>query len=162
AVLTWFATHPQSYYRTKLAGVDFPGMARDAREAETGVPHLHFNGAGGNVGAGKWNDGEPENRQVLADRVAAAMGEAWEKIETRPVGAGEVGWRGAEVRRPVAEHLDEAALEAPLANRVSPPMDRFRAATRLVWLRRCRAGDPIPVGCLRLGDVRVLHLPGEL
>ncbi len=162
AVLTWFATHPQSYYRTKLAGVDFPGMARDAREAETGVPHLHFNGAGGNIGAGKWNDGSPENRQILADRVAAAMREAWETVETRPLEVGEVDWRVEAVRLPVAEHLDEAVLEATLANRIEPPMDRFRAATRLAWLRRCREGDPIPVGCLRLGDIRVLHLPGEL
>src|SRR5690606_29269329 len=93
AVLTWFATHPQSYYRTKLASIDFPGIARNIRESESGVPHLHFNGAGGNVGAGKWNDGSPENRQVLADRMATAMREAWEAVETRPLAAGEVDWR---------------------------------------------------------------------
>ncbi|HRQ90338.1 MAG TPA: hypothetical protein PLA50_16180 [Bacteroidia bacterium] len=162
AVLTWFATHPQSYYRTKQATVDFPGMARAARETETGIPHLHFNGAGGNVGAGKWNDGAPENRQVLADRVTAAMREAWEKVEKRPLSAGEVDWQVERVALPVAAHLDEAKLEEFIANRVEPPMDRFRAATRLTWLRRCREGDTIPVGCLRLGDVRVLHLPGEL
>ena len=162
AVLTWFATHPQSYYRTKQAGVDFPGMARESREAETGVPHLHFNGAGGNIGAGKWNDGAPENRQVLADRVISAMREAWGKIETRPLAEGEVDWRVEKVLLPVAEHLDEAELETAIANRITPPMDRFRLAARLTWLRRCREGDPIPVGCLRLGDIRVLHLPGEL
>ena len=33
--------------------------------------HVHFNGAGGNIGAGKWNDGATENRLVLADRLAA-------------------------------------------------------------------------------------------
>lgn len=162
AVLTWFATHPQSYYRTKLASVDFPGIARDTRESESGVPHLHFNGAGGNVGAGKWNDGSPENRQVLADRMATAMREAWEAVETRPLAAGEVDWRVEPVHLPVADHLDEEELQAILSNRVAPPKDRFRAATRLAWLRRGEAGDTIPVGCLTLGDVRVLHLPGEL
>ena len=65
AVLTYYATHPQSYYRTGLANPDFPGMARNARQETTGIPHIHFNGAGGNIGAGKWNDGEPANRQVL-------------------------------------------------------------------------------------------------
>ncbi|MHB1561240.1 MAG: hypothetical protein ACYC61_27660, partial [Isosphaeraceae bacterium] len=64
AVLTYYATHPQSYYRTGLANPDFPGMARDAREKATGVPHIHFDGAGGNIGAGKWNDGSASNRQV--------------------------------------------------------------------------------------------------
>src|SRR5690606_15195015 len=63
---------------------------------------------------------------------------------------------------PVADHLDEAALEATIANRVAPPADRYRAAGHLAWLRRCRQEDPIPVGCLRLGDARILHLPGEL
>ena len=57
--LTYYATHPQSYYRTGLANPDFPGIARDLRQADTGVPHVHFDGAGGNVGAGKWNDGRP-------------------------------------------------------------------------------------------------------
>jgi len=39
----------------------------------TGVLHVHFDGAGGNIGAGKYNDGAHENRQVLADRMAAGM-----------------------------------------------------------------------------------------
>jgi hypothetical protein len=56
---TYYATHPQSYYRTGLANPDFPGLARDRRQQETGVPHVHFDGAGGNIGAGKWNDGSP-------------------------------------------------------------------------------------------------------
>ncbi|MFK7817314.1 MAG: hypothetical protein AB8G99_01235, partial [Planctomycetaceae bacterium] len=45
AVLTYYATHPQSYYRTGEANPDFPGMARNARQKELGVPHIHFNGA---------------------------------------------------------------------------------------------------------------------
>ena len=32
-VLTWYATHPQSYYLTGRAHPDFPGMARSLREA---------------------------------------------------------------------------------------------------------------------------------
>ncbi len=48
--LTFYATHPQSYYRTGLANPDFPGLARQQREDETKVMHIHFNGAGGNIG----------------------------------------------------------------------------------------------------------------
>jgi len=47
--LTYYACHPQSYYRTGLANPDFPGLARNARQEATGVPHLHFDGAGGNT-----------------------------------------------------------------------------------------------------------------
>ena len=46
-------------------------LARALREQEThGVPHIHFNGAGGNVTAGKYNDGSPSNRMILAHRLA--------------------------------------------------------------------------------------------
>ena len=86
AVLTFYATHPQSFYRTGGANPDFPGMARNARQAETGVFHLHFNGAGGNIGAGKFNDGSTENRQVLADKVAAGMREAFANQKKQDVG----------------------------------------------------------------------------
>jgi len=162
AALTSYATHPQSYYRTGLASVDFPGLARNQREEDTGVPHLHFTGAGGNIGAGKWNDGSPENRQVLAGRVAAGMKRAWETTSKHPLRPDDVSWDVVPVVLPVADHLDEEELEQRLANRIVTPSKRFFAAKSLVWLRRCRAGDAIPLGCLTLGDARVLHLPGEL
>ena len=90
--LTYYATHPQSYYRTGLANPDFPGMARDQRQKATGVPHVHFDGAGGNIGAGKYNDGAHENRQILADRVADGMLRAWEATRKSPIAASDVGW----------------------------------------------------------------------
>ena len=71
AAVTWYATHPQSYYRTGMPTPDFPGLARNARQAATGIPHIHFYGAGGNVVAGKWNDGSRKNRKILTGRVAA-------------------------------------------------------------------------------------------
>src|SRR5690606_14856903 len=46
AVLTYYATHPQSHYGEGHVSADFVGMARSAREAALpGVPHIHFNGA---------------------------------------------------------------------------------------------------------------------
>ncbi len=162
AVLTYYATHPQSYYRTGLANPDFPGMARDAREKATGVPHIHFDGAGGNIGAGKWNDGSPSNRQVLADRVADGMVRAWESTTRTPIGAADLGWTSIPVRLPVSPHLDETALRKILDDAAKPPLARGDAARELAWLLRCRAGDTIDVTCLRLGKARILHLPGEL
>lgn len=160
--LTYYATHPQSYYRTGNANPDFPGIARDARQAATGVPHIHFNGAGGNVAAGKWNDGSPANRQILADRVAEGMARAWEANQKTPITADDLGWSTRAVALPVAPHLDEGRLLAVLENKAAKVKDRAKAANDLVWLRRCRAGDTIDVSCLQLGPARVLHLPGEL
>ncbi len=160
--LTYYATHPQSYYRTGGANPDFPGLARDQRQAATGVPHIHFNGAGGNVGAGKWNDGSHENRQILADRVAAGMASAWRGTTKTPISATDIGWERFPVALPPGPHLDAKRLQAILDNPHAPVRERIEAANDLVWLRRCLSGDTIDITCLRLGRARVLHMPGEL
>lgn len=162
AVFTYYATHPQSYYRTGKANPDFPGMARNARQEATGVPHIHFNGAGGNIGAGKYNNGSPENRQVLADRVSDAMQRAWKSLQRSPITSDDVAWTTLPVKLPPGKHLVEADLVATLTSKDAPPPKKLTAATQLAWLRRCKAEEAIDVGCLSLGKARVLHLPGEL
>jgi hypothetical protein len=162
AALTYYATHPQSYYRTGLANPDFPGIARDQRQAATKVPHVHFNGAGGNIGAGKWNDGSHENRQILADRVATGMAKALTATVKTPIAATDIAWESIPVALPPAPHLDVAKLEAVVNDASKPARERAAAAEELVWLRRCQAGDAIEVTCLHLGRARVLHMPGEL
>ncbi|HWB98545.1 MAG TPA: hypothetical protein VG672_17665, partial [Bryobacteraceae bacterium] len=65
--ITYYATHPQSYYGKGEVSADFPGLARALREGVLPeVAHIHFNGASGNVTAGKYNDGAHENRPHLA------------------------------------------------------------------------------------------------
>jgi len=156
--LTYYATHPQSYYRTGQATPDFPGLARNARQAATGVLHVHFCGAGGNIGAGKYNDGAHENRQVLADRMAAGMELAWQQTERVPITATDVRWKSVDV----APYLQEPELLARINDASQPVRNRFYAAGWLAWLRRCAAGDTIDIGCLTLASARVLHMPGEL
>lgn len=161
-VMTYFATHPQSYYRTGQANPDFPGYARNRRAEATKVPHVHFNGAGGNIGAGKWNDGSKENRMILASKVEQAMQTAFDKSELIDVNAANVGWKVVKRTLPVAEHLDEATLVSLLENPDTNPTERLTAAKHLAWLRRSAAGAEIDIQCLSLGKARVLHMPGEL
>lgn len=160
--LTYYATHPQSYYRTGKANPDFPGMARDQRQEVTGVPHVHFNGAGGNIGAGKYNDGRPEMRAVLTDRVAKGMTRAWESERKIPIAKKDVDWTVARVAFPPSSHLQREQLVEQLNNKQRTSRERVLAACKLAWLLRCERGNEIDIGCLTLGDVRVLHLPGEL
>jgi hypothetical protein len=160
--LSYYATHPQSYYRTGLANPDFPGMARDQRQAATRIPHIHFNGAGGNIGAGKWNDGAHENRQILADRIAAGMAKAWEATQKTPIFSSDLAWESIATALPPAPHLDEKRLLADVNDTSKPARTRAEAAGELVWLRRCFARDKIDIACLHLGKARVLHMPGEL
>jgi hypothetical protein len=162
AVLSYYATHPQSYYRTGMPNPDFPGLARFFRQlAVPAALHVHFNGAGGNVGAGKYNDGSPENRLVLAERLADAMRRAWNSTKRQPITAADVGWTVESVALPPGTNLTAAKLESDLKDRAGA----FVAAgspSRLAWLRRCQAGHQLDVQCLRLGRSRLLHLPGEL
>lgn len=158
AVLSYYATHPQSYYRTGIPNPDFPGVARFFRQlAVPEALHVHFDGAGGNLGAGKYNDGSATNRLVLAERLADGMRRAWGNTKRQPVTPDDVGWSVESVALPVAKHLSVEKLEAQLTSRESG----FNAS-RLAWLRRCRDGHRIDVTCLRLGTARILHLPGEL
>jgi hypothetical protein len=162
AVLSYFATHPQSYYRTGVPNPDFPGVARFLRQlAVPAALHVHFNGAGGNVGAGKYNDGSPANRRLLAERLADGMRRAWEGTRREPLTADTVTWTVESVPLPPAQHLSVAQLEAQLKGREASFVT-LGGASRLAWLRRCQAGHRVQVACLGLGRARLLHLPGEL
>jgi len=162
AVLTYYATHPQSYYGKGDVNPDFPGLARGSREQATGVPHIHFCGAGGNVGAGKYNDGATENRAVLAERLADGMRRALESEQRVPVATSDLGWTHRDLHLPPTPHLTMDALETLLADASKSAKDKIYAATQWIWLRRCAVRDPIQVSCLKIGPARVLHLPGEL
>jgi hypothetical protein len=163
AVLSYYATHPMSYYGRGLVNWDLIGMAReDQSEARGGLPWIHFNGAGGNVAAGKYNDGSEANRPILAERVETGMRRAWESQVKQTLTAEEVGWAVEPVAFPVRETLVEETLLEKLADRSLQDPDRIRAARDLVFLRRVRDGHRIGIACLTLGEARILHLPGEL
>ena len=160
AVLSYFATHPQSYYRTGIPSPDFPGIARFLRgQGQPKALHVHFNGAGGNIGAGKYNDGNTENRILLAQRLADGMLTAWEGTEKFPLTSSSVAWKSEPVALPLAKHLDERALMDKIETKSS---DGYEAITQLAYLRRVKSGHKIDITCLSIGDARVIHMPGEL
>jgi len=162
AVLSYYACHPQSYYRMGIPSPDFPGIARFFRQqAVPEALHVHFTGPGGNIGAGKYNDGSRENRVALALRLADGMKRAWDATKVFPVSALCVQWRVEPVVLPLAPHLDEAKLRADVA-KVSEPKISQAAADHLAWLLRCKSGHKIDIAMLAVGDARVLHMPGEL
>ena len=162
ATLTFYATHPQSYYRTGQANPDFPGMARNALQKELGSPVIHFNGAGGNIGAGKYNDGDHSNRQVLADKVHRGMTTARENLNFVTATDSDIVWATKPVVLPLGKHMTEANI-APVFEEENPKAPSLRtAAKHLAWLRRSQAGATIDIGCLSLGPIRILFMPGEL
>ena len=163
AVLTYYATHPQSYHGRGAVSSDTVGLARAMRERELpGVPLIHFDGASGNVTVGKYYDGTRESREALAARVADGMRAAWQAIERRPIGAGDLSWRVMPVVLPVSPRMVEDDLRREMTAEKTDPKQRARAAKDLAWIARVREGQPINVACLRLGDVYVMHMPAEL
>jgi putative membrane-bound dehydrogenase-like protein len=163
AVLTAYATHPQSYYRTGVPSPDFPGIARFLRSQDLPTAlHVHFTGAAGNVAAGKYNDGGPANRILLATRLAAAMRRSFAAAEAarRPLEPADVGFAGVPVVLEPRAELDRERLVGEV--RAGGDRGTFAAVDALAWATRASTGRPILVTCLRVGDVRMLHLPGEL
>lgn len=161
--ITYYATHPQSYYGKGGVSCDFPGLARRLRDkALPQVPHIHFNGASGNITAGKYNDGDPSNRPVLAGRLADGMRQAWEGTSKIPVTTADVEYRVQSVALPPyrSDNLDK--LREQLQNEQGTATSRITAAMHLSWIGRCVDGHKLDLTALRVGSVWVLHLPGEL
>jgi len=162
AAMSYYACHPQSHYGKGAVSCDFPGLARNRFQAKIGIPLLHFNGAGGNVTAGKYNDGDPVNRDVLAGRLERGMSDAWRATKKSLVGASDIRWHIVPVALPPASYLDEQSLRSTLADPKRSTRERVRAARNLAWLERCNSGLKIELTCLSAGPVRILHMPGEL
>jgi len=161
AILSYYACHPQSYYQRGIPSPDFPGIARFIRGQDlNNTLHLHFNGAGGNVTAGKYNDGAEANRMILATRLADAMREAHANTEKSPLSSDDITWKSLPVALPIARHLIEQDLVAKLKE--TPAKGYVSLADQLAFLRRVQAGHKIDISCLGVGKARCLHLPGEL
>jgi hypothetical protein len=120
---------------------------------------VHFNGAGGNLGAGKYNDGSPTNRAVLAGRLADGMARAWKATTRTAIRSEDVEWRSETLLLPVAAHLKASELDQAV-RRPTPQIHVL--AAQLAYVERVQAGKGCDIGCLRLGNVRILHMPGEL
>lgn len=161
AILSYYATHPQSYYRTGIPNPDFVGVARFFRQmAVPEALHVHFNGAGGNIAAGKYNDGSHENRLIFAQRLAAGMQKAWEVTRKEPITAANVSWTVEKVALPPALYLNDMQEKLKESNELLKKNSGI--ARKMAWLRRTQAGKTIDISCLSLNDSRILHMPGEL
>ncbi|SFI29496.1 hypothetical protein [Planctomicrobium piriforme] len=162
ASLTYYATHPMSYYGTGDLTSDFIGLAREQRvKALPEIAHIHFNGAGGNVAAGKYNDGSPEARIQLTDRVEQGMKAAWEATVRTPITVADVDWRTTIVRLPLPDYLSIESERAKLEKETVKDNRTF--APIIAWVERSENGVvPVELSCLQLKNVAILHMPGEL
>lgn len=161
AALYHYSVHPMSYYGQGGVSSDFVGAARLLAETESpGVFSIYASGCSGNTIAGKYNDGDPANRAVLASRLHRGMVEAWRASQRVPID--EVSFRNVTFTLPLRE--EEAFQEAGLRERIANgprPFDQCLAALGLSWRQRVEAGRPLDLPVLDLGSAVYAVLPAE-
>jgi hypothetical protein len=151
-----------TFYGKGDVSCDFPGLARTRRQKDTpGVKQIYCTGCSGDVIAGKYNDGSPGNRPVLAERVCQGMLAAWKatrRHRLEQIGFRSVPMRLAPRRGPGFSLEDFRRIVAdPKATR----LDRFEAALGLSWRERYDAGHAIDVPAIDFGPAHVVLMPAE-
>ncbi|MGN6494758.1 MAG: hypothetical protein ACTHLE_22410 [Agriterribacter sp.] len=161
AAITFYTTHPQSYYGDGDVTCEFIGLARNEFEKEIGAPVIHFNGASGNIAAGKYNNGTQKAREQLTRRVREGMKGAWQQSLKNREKPEVVQWRNTEIKLPLGKNIQEEDLRQRLADTSLNIHMKFRAAEKLAWYQRSIAGVKINVTALRLNNTWILSIPGE-
>jgi len=157
-----YATHPMSYYGQGGVSADFVGMARDHRQRDDfQVTQIYGSGCSGDITAGKYNDGSPAMRAILAERLYQGMKTAWEATRRGPLQ--HVAFRCTTFD--LDFHEDEAfavpALEKTLHDANAGVTDRILAAMSLSSRHRQARGQEIDLPCVDFGPAQLLVLPGE-
>ena len=155
-----YAVHPMSNWGSGRVTADFPGLARSRRQLDDpAVFQIYASGCAGDVTPGRYNDGGPKQKEVLAGRLYDAMVTAWKKTQRYPLRKAD--FRNAPLQLPPrdTEGYTNAALTAQLDHPDSKK--RCLAAMGLSWKQRLDAGQPIDLAALDLGEAIIVLLPGE-
>ena len=166
--LHYYATHPQTFYGDARVSWDSVGMARERMEKATGTFQMYFTGCGGNVTVGKYNDGNRESREQLATRLLDAMqrsdavGERMVQVDVSRLKSSDIGWDAAPIKFTVRETgtFDPELLRKQLAPD-QPFQTRLTAAMFSGFGQRLREGYVAQATRLRIGEIDIVHLPGE-
>ena len=112
----YYACHPMSYYGDGRVSADFCGLARKQRQQqEPDCTHLYFNGCGGNIGAGKYNDGSKEMRPVLTQRILDGIVGSEKSLDPQPIES--VAWETFDIQPPSDKRFDEEQLMAQISDK---------------------------------------------
>jgi hypothetical protein len=156
----YYACHPMSYYGDGRVSADFCGLARKQRQQqEPDCVHMYFNGCGGNIGAGKYNDGSKEMRPVLTQRILDGIIGSEQNLDPQPISS--VAWHTHDIQPPPDARFNEEAIMHNIANKKAAVSSRNRPSYTVAWLRRTAAMIPITLSSLHVNNASLLHLPSE-
>jgi hypothetical protein len=161
AAMHAYAVHPMSYYGQGEVSADFVGMAQDWMQTNLpSVFQIYVSGCSGNLTAGKYNDGSPTNRPVLAGRIYQAMKTSWANTKLNPLKLADFRVVSLKLTPRDSAGFTVADLEKRLKEDPKP-FGQCLAAMGLSWRKRCAAGQPIDVPAVDFGPAQLLLLPAE-
>ncbi|QDT32018.1 hypothetical protein [Thalassoglobus polymorphus] len=156
----YYACHPMSYYGDGRVSSDFCGLARkEKQKQEPDCTHLYFNGCGGNIGAGKYNNGSHEMRPILTKRMLDGMMGAEKELQLQPIES--VKWETEDILPPLNPLFNEEVLMKQISDKKQRVVNRNRPSYTVAFIRRIHAQKPITLSSLHVNDVSLLHLPSE-
>ena len=156
----FYACHPMSYYGDGRVSAYFCGLARKQRQSqEPDCLHLYFNGCGGNIGAGKYNDGSKQARVDLTQRIFDGIVTSEADLNPQPIR--QLAWQTHDILPPLNPNFDESELMAGISNRENKIVSRNRPSYAVAFIRRINARLPITLSSLHVNDVSLMHLPAE-
>ena len=156
----YYACHPMSYYGDGRVSSDFCGLARkECQKREPDCTHLYFNGCGGNIGAGKYNDGSQPMRAVLSERVLKGMLASQESLVRQPLES--LSWSTVDLQPPLNPAFDESTLVKQISDSNQRVVSRNRPSYTVAFIRRVHDRIPITLSALHVNNATALHLPSE-
>ena len=156
----FYACHPMSYYGDGRVSADFCGLARRRmQKQEPDCLHLYFNGCGGNIGAGKYNNGSKEARVELTQRIFDGITTSNATLKPEPIRS--FAWETEDILPPLDPRFNEEQLLVGIRNKTNRVVARNRPSYTVAFIRRVKEGIPITLSSLHVNDISMLHLPAE-
>ena len=156
----FYACHPMSYYGDGRVSADFCGLARRRmQKQEPDCLHLYFNGCGGNIGAGKYNNGSKEARIELTQRMFDGITTSNATLKPEPIRS--FVWETEDILPPLDPRFNEEQLLVGIRNKTNRVVARNRPSYTVAFIRRVKEGIPITLSSLHVNDISMLHLPAE-
>lgn len=158
-----YATHPMSTYGRGEVSSDFVGLARQQRQLEEPETHqMYASGWSGDVTAGKYNDGTPESRLRLIERLVDAMRRSRAHLVRKPMETLTFRCEPLVLEYSLDPSLQQEILAQELNDANLPVEKRIMAAMGLASYERVvERQQPIDVPCLDLGIAQLVLMPGE-
>ena len=156
----FYACHPMSYYGDGRVSADFCGLARRRmQKQEPDCLHIYFNGCGGNIGAGKYNNGSKEARIELTQRMFDGI--TTSNATLKPELIRSFAWETEDILPPLDPRFNEEQLLVGIRNKTNRVVARNRPSYTVAFIRRVKEGIPITLSSLHVNDISMLHLPAE-